>query len=503
MTRAPGNPPDRTEPRPDIGGDGARPNTQIRATASGKAHSGAEIVIEERRPDSEPPISGRKLIHAPGSVVGGKYRLKKPLGSGGMGEVWVAHHLALDIDVAVKFIGEEGEEAGTGERLLEEARTTARLGHPSIVRALDFGHTEHGKPFIVLELLEGEDLAALLERQGSIPPERAVSILLPIAHALAVVHENQIVHRDVKPENVFLARAETGTLPKLLDFGIARKTGRVKRLTARDTALGTPDYMSPQQARGDATDASTDQWSFCVVLYEALVGGRPFEADNYNALLRTIIEQEPRSILERGVAEPELWNILARGLHKEPSGRYPSMRELGEALARWLLSRGISEDAAGTSLRRVWLKEDSVVTRLEDLRAQEARSEPRAAPRSNPAAAPSPGSNPLASSSPTSDDAHAVERIVVEPTPRVEHALLDAPLLEGGDDARNALDSAPRISEPEAALTALAELHRGGEPEERFRRAARIRSLTTFALLVAIVFGATFAILLGTGIVEF
>src|SRR3954468_18157837 len=163
--------------------------------------SGPEIIETDPSIESAGPVSGRRVTYAPGLIVADKYELLRPLGSGGMGEVWVAHHLSLDIDVAVKFIGDVGtQESGLAERLLEEARNTARLGHPAIVRALDFGHTERGEPFIVLELLEGEDLATLLERDGPVPAERAVTTLLPVAHALSAVHESDIVHRDIKPE---------------------------------------------------------------------------------------------------------------------------------------------------------------------------------------------------------------------------------------------------------------------------------------------------------------
>ncbi|HYQ28687.1 MAG TPA: serine/threonine-protein kinase, partial [Polyangiaceae bacterium] len=164
--------------------------------------SAAEFVLEE--PGSG-PLSGRRVSpYVPGLIVTEKYVLLRPLGAGGMGEVWVAHHLNLDIDVAIKFIGSLGAtEPGLADRLLEEARNTARLGHPAIVRALDFGHTDRGEPFIVLELLAGEDLATRIEQRGAFSPEQAVATLLPIVHALSVVHEAGIVHRDIKPENVF------------------------------------------------------------------------------------------------------------------------------------------------------------------------------------------------------------------------------------------------------------------------------------------------------------
>ena len=139
-----------------------------------------------------------------------------------MGSVWVAHDRVLDIDVAVKLIDLCGavDSAALARRLLEEARAAARLDHPCIVRVHDFGNTEHGDPYLAMELLEGEDLAGLLERRGRLDSVRACQLILPIVHALATAHERGIIHRDVKPENIFLAKDAAGTTPKLLDFGI-------------------------------------------------------------------------------------------------------------------------------------------------------------------------------------------------------------------------------------------------------------------------------------------
>ncbi|HEX7453835.1 MAG TPA: serine/threonine-protein kinase, partial [Polyangiaceae bacterium] len=229
MTRVPEKPSSGASTPPPMADE---PGSSVR-TMSGplpvRFVSGPNILVEDAGPEleleSSGPVSGRRMAYTPGLVVADKYELLRPLGSGGMGEVWVAHHLSLDIDVAVKFIGDLGAEgAGLAERLLEEARNTARLGHPAIVRALDFGHTERGDPFIVLELLAGEDLATRIEQTGRISPEQAVAILLPVVHALSAVHDSGVVHRDIKPENVFLAEVELGLQAKLLDFGISRKT---------------------------------------------------------------------------------------------------------------------------------------------------------------------------------------------------------------------------------------------------------------------------------------
>ncbi len=381
------------------------------------------------------------------------------------------------------------QETGLAERLLEEARNTARLGHPAIVRALDFGHTERGDPFIVLELLDGEDLASRIDRDGALTPEHAVAVLLPVVHASCpqAVHESGIVHRDIKPENVFLAQAELGLQAKLLDFGISRKTDRVRRLTVRDTALGTPDYMSPEQARGENSDARTDQWSFCVVLYEAVTRNRPFEADNYNALLRAIIEATPHPLFAHGVDQPELWQILASNvLSKSASDRYATIRDLGEALAGWLVSRGISEDAVGTSLRRAWLKEVSGVAAVPSpfpeteaisaVNVLERASTQVQLPSLASGAVSSAETPPISVRIRTAPDAHA-------------------PVLEALEDAlKPESHSAPD-------LAALAELHRGGDPEERFQRDAQRRVVMTFVVITLGVVATALAILLGTGVI--
>lgn len=431
------------------------------------------------------PLSGRRMSpYVPGLIVADKYELLRPLGAGGMGEVWVAHHLGLDIDVAVKFIGSVGAtEPGLAERLLEEARNTARLGHPAIVRALDFGHTDRGDPFIVLELLEGEDLATRIEQQGALAPEQAVATLLPIVHALSAVHESGIVHRDIKPENVFLARVELGLQAKLLDFGISHKTDRVRRLTLRNTALGTPDYMSPEQARGENSDARTDQWSFCIVLFEAITQNRPFEADNYNALLRTITDDAPKSLSSFGLDQPELWSILTRGLAKAAADRYPSMRDLGEALARWLLERGITEDAVGTSLRRAWGNEVSSVVSVRDLLSPGELVPAVGALERASTQAVTVATN-TASETPIS--------VRVRPSPADAHAPVMLALEE-------ALKPPSHHSIPD--LEALAELHRGGDPEIRLRRDAQRRVVITVAVIVLIVVGTALSILVGTGMI--
>jgi serine/threonine-protein kinase len=311
-------------------------------------------------PELDAEDTGR---YAPGDVVAGKYRLIRTLGAGGMGVVWVAQNEVLDVHVALKIIdvNQSSRPKQLVARVLTEARTAARLAHPAICRVFDFGESSLGDPFVVSELLHGETLADQLEAEPRIPALRAVQLILPIAEGVALAHRAGIVHRDVKPENIFLSRDASQRLqPKLLDFGIARFVETDQKLTLDGTLLGTPDYMSPEQARGESNvDHRTDIWSLCIVLFELLTGTTPFAADNYNALLWAIIHEDARSTIDYGAGDAALWAILERGLTKDRTQRWNSMRELGEALAMWLLAGGVTEDVCGSSLRATWLEHDA------------------------------------------------------------------------------------------------------------------------------------------------
>jgi hypothetical protein len=183
--------------------------------------------------------------------------------------------------------------------------------------------------------------------------------LLPIADALATAHIKGIVHRDIKPENIYLAEDENGELqPKLVDFGVAKlENAEVdSKLTMRGTIVGSPGYLAPEQARGsDTADYRVDIWAFSVVLYELITGVPPFTGGNYNALLRSIVEDEPTPTVEHKAGDAELWSVLERGLRKDPQQRWPSMQEFGRALAHWAFSQGVDEDICGTGLEAKWL----------------------------------------------------------------------------------------------------------------------------------------------------
>lgn len=319
----------------------------------------ASLVVEVPVPKS--PAVRAYTAYEPGVVVAQKFQLVRILGEGGMGSVWVAKNLALDVHVALKLIRAELAQnvPGLEERLLQEARAAASIGHPAVIKVFDFGMTELSDPYIAMELLHGESLGGTLKRRGKLNPVRAVQTLLPIVDALLAAHERGIVHRDLKPDNIFLARTAGNRLePKVLDFGIAKfEQKSAPNLTSVGTVLGSPAYMSPEQARGEAdVDGRTDVWALCVVLYEVITGQLPFAADNYNALLYAILEGQPKTFNELGISEPLLWSILSRGLEKNRERRCADMFELGRGLAIWLLDRGIQEDVCNGLLRSKWLE---------------------------------------------------------------------------------------------------------------------------------------------------
>jgi serine/threonine-protein kinase len=326
------------------------------------------VNVVAQPPGPRPKLSGAAAAsaeHEPtfaysaGDVIASKYRLTSVLGEGGMGSVWLAHNLALEVDVAVKLIRHGMASSDASLRLLQEARAAARLEHPSIVRVFDFGETEHKDPFIVMELLRGESLGELLDRKGRLAAHHAVRILLPIASALAVAHDKDIVHRDLKPDNVFLAKTDLGgVVPKIVDFGIAKlkRDPAARHTTQAGVVLGSPDYMSPEQARGKGeVDEASDIWALAVVLYESVTGHRPFGGDNYNEQISAILLDDPEPTTEFSAGDEALWKIIERGLAKNRAQRWPTMREFGRALAEWAVSRGISADVCGTSLVEHWL----------------------------------------------------------------------------------------------------------------------------------------------------
>lgn len=292
-------------------------------------------------------------------VIADKYRLDTLLGEGGMGAVWRAFNLQLEAPVAIKLLRAGMDSVELGERLRVEARAAAKLVHPNIVRIFDIGESETGEPFIVMELLDGESMRDILVR-GSLSAVNAVQLLLPVAEALALAHSRGVVHRDIKPDNVFIADVGDTVQPKLLDFGIAKVTSTAAvggaTITNTGTVLGSPEYMSPEQAMGRSDiDHRCDVWSFCVVLYEAVAGHTPFADSTTQAILRAVVQDEAIPLEMVANVDSKLSELVARGLSKDREARPQSMFELGQALAAWLFEQGAQEDATGAALEYKWL----------------------------------------------------------------------------------------------------------------------------------------------------
>lgn len=313
------------------------------------------------------------VAYAAGMLIGDKYLLEQRLGCGGMGTVWLARNVTLDSAVAIKLIHPAVRGLDTSARLLTEARVEASLNHPGIVRVFDFGQTDRGDSFIVMEPLEGRSLGDMLVEQGRLSPMVAVQLILPVIEALCCAHFHGVVHRDLKPENIFIADVEPhGMQPKVLDFGIAKLIDGCadfdRTITVGGTVMGTAAYMAPEQARGEAdVDVRADIWSLCVVLYEAVSGRPAFNGGSNNALLCAVIEHAITPLHDEVGGEASLWRILRRGLAKNRDRRFSSMRELGNALAFWLVERGVQEDICGQRLERAWrpreLERDAVTAR--------------------------------------------------------------------------------------------------------------------------------------------
>jgi serine/threonine protein kinase len=273
-----------------------------------------------------------------GALVGGKYRVTRILGEGGMGVVVAAVHEQLDQPVALKFLLPElVSSPDIVQRFTREARAAVRIHSEHVARVLDVGTTETGTPFMVMEYLEGSDLADVLASRGPLPVQEAVGYLLEAAEAVAEAHSLGIVHRDLKPANLFLARKPSGRpVVKVLDFGISKIPASSKDavLTSAKAMMGSPGYMSPEQMVDGATaGARSDLWSLGVVLYELLTGTMPFAGDTMPELVAAILAKTPSPVAAvRRDVPAGIQTVIDRCLQKEPAARYTDIAELARAL---------------------------------------------------------------------------------------------------------------------------------------------------------------------------
>ena len=266
-----------------------------------------------------------------GRLIGGRYRIIAPLGEGGMATLWRAMDEQLDREVAVKLLRPQfGNDPGFAARFKQEARSAGSLSHPNIVSVYDYGtDAETGGQFIVMQLIDGEDLAAILQKRGPLKTEDAVRIAIGVASALEAAHRRGIVHRDVKPGNILIDHDV-----KVTDFGIARAVAEAS-MTVTGTTLGSVHYFSPEQARGDEVTGQSDVYALGIVLYEMLTGRRPFEGDSAAGVALKRLNEDPLPPTVHGPVPPALSAIVMRAMERDPARRFPDAGAFAEALRVW------------------------------------------------------------------------------------------------------------------------------------------------------------------------
>jgi eukaryotic-like serine/threonine-protein kinase len=319
--------------------------------------------LSKTEPRAEAPQAGRaagaRFDPLVGTTLAERYEIIRRIGEGGMGAVYEGRHSIIGKRVAIKVLLEkflENEELIA--RLLQEARLASSIGHQNIVDVTDFGTTRDGRAFVVMEFLEGEPLSELIMRDAPLPVERSLAIVKQIASALGAAHAKGIVHRDVKPENVYLVRRGDADFVKVVDFGVS-KAGHTRdengpewqRLTRTGAVLGTPLFMSPEQASGNEDiDQRADVWAVALILYECLTGELPFRGNNYLGVVSQILNKEAQA---PSLLRPELGipvavdRLVMHGLEKDRNRRYQAMDALERDIDRLLAGEtGIVLDEA-------------------------------------------------------------------------------------------------------------------------------------------------------------
>lgn len=298
----------------------------------------------------------------PGDVIVGKFRVDRIIGQGGMGIVVLATHIHLDERVAIKLLRPDGAaKTEAAERFMREAKAAVKIKSQHVAKVLDVGVMDDGRPYMVMEYLEGRDLGEELDRNGPMPEAVAVDYVLQACDALAEAHKRGIVHRDLKPSNLFLCKAQKPPIIKLLDFGVSKfkdnslLANTSPSLTAEAALLGTPYYMSPEQIRSAKdVDERADVWALGVILYELISGRVPFDGESATGVLAAICGDKPKALHEVcKTVSADVSEIVGACLAKNVDERMPNVRELVRALAAVAPDKAstIDERLAGINLK--------------------------------------------------------------------------------------------------------------------------------------------------------
>jgi len=275
-----------------------------------------------------------------GRVLADRYRVIRKVGAGGMGSIYEVEHVEIGRRLALKVLHSQfASDAGVVKRFRNEGRAASRIGHPHIVECMDFGRTPEGLPFLVMEFLEGRSLAEEMQAEGPLPVGRATRIARQVALALSAAHEKGIIHRDVKPENVFLNRRPDGTENvKVVDFGISKFDGSLSAATQTGAVLGSPYYMAPEQVHdASKANARTDVYGLGAIIYQMLTGQLPFVAKSFPMLVVKITSEDPEPVTTfRGDVPPDLVALVAHAMAKPPEDRVQTMEVFAERLVPFL-----------------------------------------------------------------------------------------------------------------------------------------------------------------------
>ncbi|HEX7671720.1 MAG TPA: serine/threonine-protein kinase [Polyangiaceae bacterium] len=314
-------------------------------------------------PERDSRDSGAEFVVTPGTLLGGRYMVDGALGEGGMGVVYAGHHVELGHPVAIKFLRRDvADRPSVVQRFMNEGRSAAALRSEHVVRVMDVGQLDSGRPYLVMEHLDGIDLDALLEREGPLDVDRALELSLQVCSALTEAHGHGIVHRDIKPENLFLVESADRPFVKVLDFGLAKRIDSAQGmgLTGPRDSMGSPYYMSPEQiVHPLEVDARTDIWSLGVVLYRLLTGAMPFGGDTALEVYAHVINAEPVPPTQfRAEIGQELEEIVQKCLRKDVGERYQNIQDLSQDLLRHRVQRQERVGSGSTSTPTAFAAED-------------------------------------------------------------------------------------------------------------------------------------------------